>query len=365
MPLNMTFSRSDEFGETITVYFPGKGAKTAGGTHPHFDKIVEKAMAGDASALDLFDLALTAGTKFEQLTERISVAYGRVFFDGEEQDNALTQQISRFIEEDVDDWQPLVNFYDNVQQNPNEHSREHLYRWLTQQDAEGGFTITPDGMIVGYKSVNSTVNEGVFESINKGTAIVNGEVIEGKIPNEIGSVVEMPRNEVAFDPAVGCHTGLHVGTYNYAATFSGDSMLEVHVNPRDVVSVPTESNSQKMRVCRYLVAGVIVNQYDTALSEDYEGDELELSDEEMIALAAELNTTLKTLNDLAPKPKKAPRVKKDEVFEDTDKRRAGRKLKVVKVLKADGVAVVESLDTGKVTKVALNRLNSRKYRRVN
>jgi hypothetical protein len=42
-------------------------------------------------------------------------------------------------------------------------------------------------------------------------------------------------------------------------------MLEVHVNPRDVVSVPTDSNWQKVRCCRYKVVDVIDQPYSTAV----------------------------------------------------------------------------------------------------
>jgi hypothetical protein len=50
----------------------------------------------------------------------------------------------------------------------------------------------------------------------------------------------------------GCSVGLHVGTYDYASNFTLN-VLEVHVNPRDVVSVPTDSNWAKVRCCRYVV----------------------------------------------------------------------------------------------------------------
>jgi len=152
-----------------------------------------------------------------------------------------------------------VNFLENLSTNPNPESVEQLYDWL---EASDGFTLTPEGMILGYKGVRVTADGG-FESIHSGKAIVNGEEIVGTIPNAVGDVIEMPRDEVTFNPARGCSQGLHVGTYEYASGFAQGALLEVVVNPRDVVSVPTECSAQKMRTCRYTVVGTISKQYDT------------------------------------------------------------------------------------------------------
>jgi len=155
----------------------------------------------------------------------------------------------RFLDEGVDDWKPLIAFLEKVQQNPQEHSRNQLFEWLTRQV----FTITDDGDIIGYKSVKSD-GAGGFTSISSGTALVNGEVKTGRIPQRVGDVVTMPRSEVAFDPSQGCSTGLHVANWDYASTWtSHDAVLAVAVNPRDVVSVPTDCDFQKVRVCRYTV----------------------------------------------------------------------------------------------------------------
>ena len=181
----------------------------------------------------------------------------------------------RFLEAGVEDWVPLVKFFENVQANPNEHSREQLYNWLAKRD----FTITPDGLIVGYKGVTRD-----YRSILSGTATVDGVVYKGQIPNHIGAVVEMPRDQVQWDPSVGCHTGLHVGTYEYANGFAQGVLLEVHVNPRDVVSVPTDCDWAKVRVCRYVVVGTIDQPYTTPVigfDWDWEDEDDDLDGEDV------------------------------------------------------------------------------------
>lgn len=261
----------------ITVFVPGSSRPlVAGPDHPSFAAIKSGLLDGDSPdpvVTDLFDVAATAGERFSRLSDRVTAANGRLYLDGDEVDNALANQVVRFLSDDVDDWMPLVNFFEKVQSNPNEHSRTQLYDWLSRRD----FTITEDGDFVGYKGVRKT-DDG-YESIHRGPAIVNGVSVDGAVPNNPGDEVEMARSAVAHDPAVGCHSGLHVGTYDYARSFSHGAVLEVHVNPRDVVSVPTDCEWAKVRTCRYTVVDAIDTPY-TSPYLDVDG-EFDPDDEEL------------------------------------------------------------------------------------
>jgi len=322
--LSYTLVGNEEGESNITLFVEGRKPLTAHSSHPRFEEIVAGVLAGDEEVYDLFDISQLAGQKFERLSERVSVSNGRVFFDGEELDNSLSETIIRFVSEGVEDWKPLVNFFENVQQNPNPHSRENLYEWLVAQK----ITITPSGQIVGYKGVCKD-DDGNFVSSSQGTATVNGEVFTGQIPNPIGGVVEMPRSTVDHAPGVACATGLHVGSFEYAKGFA-PVLLEVHVNPRDVVNVPDAS--WKMRTCRYTVVQVIEDRYETAV----------VPDADPAAQVAEAY-------DLRP----------GTVFEDTDKRREGRTLKVTEI---DGDEAVVKSSTGTTRRVKISRLFTRKYK---
>lgn len=245
-----------EDGSNLSVFIPGQAPQVAHSSHPNFEAILEGVLAGDESVIGLFDVALTAASKFERLSDRVTTANGRLYLDGDEVDNSLAKQVVRFLKEGQDDWLPLVLFFEKVQQNPNEHSREQLFTWLDKRD----FTITQDGDIIGYKGV-ARQPDGSFVSVSAGKAIVNGEVHTGQIPNPIGATIEMPREEVHHDPSTGCSTGLHVGNYRYANSFARGGLLACLVNPRDVVSVPTDSDWEKVRVCRYVVAETIEVPY--------------------------------------------------------------------------------------------------------
>ena len=58
---------------------------------------------------------------------------------------------------------------------------------------------------------------------------------------------------MAWDPSAGCAQGLHAGSYDYAKQYASGVLLLVKINPRDVVSVPTDSDWAKIRTSRYEV----------------------------------------------------------------------------------------------------------------
>lgn len=251
----------------LTVYpEDGPALVASSESHPNFDTLVDKARAGDESVYQDFDPSRKAAEGFQRVSERVTVRDGVVYFDGDPVDNALTRHILAFMEGGEDDFMPLVNFFEKVASNPEPHSREQLYRWLSKHD----FPITEDGDIVAYKGVRA-LGDGRYTSISHGTAVVDGVTHAGAIPNAVGSVVEMPRSQVQHDPTVGCHKGLHAGTWNYAHSFAQGATMTVSINPRDVVSVPTDCDDQKVRVCRYTVTDIVeVPHTKPVLRNDYE-----------------------------------------------------------------------------------------------
>jgi hypothetical protein len=266
-------------GENLTAFIDGE-MYTADQTHPNFNRIVDAVRAGDENAASLFDPGKTAAERFERLSERVSVKNGSIYFDNEQVSNALTTKVVDFMNEGIEDFGPLVNFFEKIMTNENSHSRDQLFRWLEPRR----FTITPDGNFLAYKGVRTVPSENgtEYQSISTGRAISDGIEYNGPIPNPVGAVVEMPRSEVQHDPTVGCHTGLHAGTYSYASGFSQGAVLMVEINPRDVVSVPTDCNSEKLRVCRYVVKEVVTNEYSGAMrdfSEDLDDEDLDEYDD--------------------------------------------------------------------------------------
>jgi len=259
----------NEAGAAITAIDANGEMFQATNTHPNWDAIVKGVVDGDENVFRLFDHAKVAAEKFERVSDRVTVANGQVFFDNELIEGPLPEQILRFIEQDVADWQPLVNFIEKLMTNLEPHTREQLYNWLTKQQ----ITITEDGDFLAFKGVRAGSEDGKYFSVHSGRAIVDGQVYNGPIPNYVGAVIEMPRNEVQHDPSVGCHTGLHAGTWDYASNFGHGAVLRVKINPRDVVSVPTDCDHAKLRTCRYEVIEVVQEEKTEAVYQTH-GDKV-------------------------------------------------------------------------------------------
>jgi hypothetical protein len=89
----------------------------------------------------------------------------------------------------------------------------------------------------------------------------------------------MDRSQVDDDPNNTCSYGLHVGAWDYVKGFNNGVILEVEVNPEDVVTIPYDYDSQKMRVCKYKVltateaprSEIVIDDED--LESDYSDDQ--------------------------------------------------------------------------------------------
>lgn len=255
-------------GDTFAVYFNGTDLFTATDDNPQLDTILERMRAGDFDGIEeLFNMEAALRQTFQQITERVAVRNGHVFFDGEVLDDAIEGLILRSLDAKTADYLPVVNFLEKVYTNISEHTRENLLTWLRAED----FQVTTTGDIVAYKGLRSD-----FTSITRGPATVDGEDVNGNVPNSVGSVVEIRRSDVVADPAQGCAYGLHAGTYGYASGFAQGALVEVHINPRDVVSVPTDCGAQKMRVARYRVVQQITTKPSETVRPAHEDDDFDV-----------------------------------------------------------------------------------------
>lgn len=258
---------------TVTAFNPDSDTPvyTANEAHPRWDDILTGLQVGDPAVWELFDVAKGVINSFRQVTDRVSYDGSNVLFDGDPIHSVLSRQLSRAIEDgDKDNFTALAKFWEKLESNPSEHSRQQAYDFLAAHE----FQITADGDVVGFKGVNfgytAADNTPVYRStassrvVGKPSAFVNGKPIPERatVPQTIGDVVTMPRSEVVHDPARACERGLHVSTQSYAQSFGRNgAVLEVHVNPRDIVSVPSDGGGEKVRVCRYKVARVAVEDY--------------------------------------------------------------------------------------------------------
>ena len=80
------------------------------------------------------------------------------------------------------------------------------------------------------------------------------------------TVVTMERNAVDDDKDRTCSSGLHFCSKDYLGHFGGERIMILKINPRDVVSIPSDYNDSKGRACRYEVIGELGVNPDEAFT---------------------------------------------------------------------------------------------------
>lgn len=286
--LSISFSVRTEDGEVKSGSFDS--------TSLNFDAVatlVESYIDGNMER-DVLGIALLSMSRpIEQVKERFRKIEGllngrvttndsTVLIDYDKIDPALEAHILRLLKGGLDpdtdtDWVAFSRFLDKLYSNTSENVRSQFFGWAaTVGSHENGFTLTEDGDLIAYKGVHKD-EKGTFWSSWSGTAYVDGEKHQGQIPNPIGSVIEMPRSEVSDDPSSPCSVGLHVGSYRFANSW-GEHTLMVQFSPAAIVSVPSDSAHQKIRVHRYKVLREVKTK------------------EESPTLGAETNTAVDTEN---------------------------------------------------------------------
>lgn len=232
-------------GSTITVFVDGI-SKTIDDTHPNFTLVREKLRKGAFDGIgELFTL-ITAVKSFCRGMVEIDPDSEIVRYRGEEVHGSLTDRILSMMREGFE-VQPLLNFLENLMDNPSKRAVDELYSFLEY----GKMPITPDGHFLAYKRVRAD-----YKSVH-----------DGKTDNSIGTVVEMPRNKVDEDSTRTCSDGLHFCSHEYLKSFSGEKVVVLKINPRDVVAIPRDYNDTKGRACRYEVVGELSpDEVERALS---------------------------------------------------------------------------------------------------
>ena len=126
-------------------------------------------------------------------------------------------------------------FLQNVFENPFIDAVQEIYEYCKAMD----FEITEDGCFLAYKYVNENLTSKY----------------DGKTKHAIGEYTEVThfdtnrRNE--------CSSGLHFCSKSYLSSYGGQTIIVVKINPKDVVSIPTDYNFAKGRCRRYMMVGYI------------------------------------------------------------------------------------------------------------
>lgn len=158
---------------------------------------------------------------------------GVLYWHGIKQESGIARRIVSDIEAGKFD-NRYVEFMRKLMLNPSYKSVEMLYDFLEHNK----FEILENGNILAYKGLKRTENGP-------------RDWFTGLVPNWANTTVTMPRNMVEDDPTKACSQGLHIASKEYARDYG--TVVEVSVDPADIVSVPYDYDNKKCRCCRYEV----------------------------------------------------------------------------------------------------------------
>lgn len=202
-----------------------------------FVELNEAVLNSDWEEVDkILDTRKTEEAIIEFANGKITYNDGIIFYLGTPIHNVLTNKIVSMIEEDYKNIDPMIKFLENLMKNPSKRSVDELYGFLEY----ASLPITEDGHFIAYKKVRED-----FKDIYTGT-----------IDNSVGEKPEMPRFSVDDNKDNTCSEGLHFCSKEYLGHFgtqSSNRVVILKINPRDVVSIPTDYNNTKGRCCLYEV----------------------------------------------------------------------------------------------------------------
>lgn len=222
-------------GNNIVVVINNK-PHTITTSHMSYEKIKQAIKASDWASVEKLVDPVKQVINYSK--GNVSVVSDVVTWNGLPLHGALVTRIVEMLKDEfpVD---PLVNFIDNLMQNPSKRAVDELYGFLEA----GNLPITPDGHFLAYKRVRGDYTD----------------IRTGKMDNSVGAIVEMPRNQVDDDKNRTCSTGLHFCSEAYLSdcyvSSSQYPTMILKINPRDVVSIPIDYNNAKGRACRYEIIG--------------------------------------------------------------------------------------------------------------
>lgn len=218
-------------GNNIVVVI-GNNTHTVSKTHISYQKVLDAIKADDWETVK--DVIEPKKIVLNYGQGNVSIQGDKLFWKQEELHNSLAARMIQMLQEGFP-IEPMVKFMENLMDNPSKRAVTELYRFLEKNN----LPITPDGHFLAYKKVR----ENYFD------------VHSNTMDNSVGKIVEMERNKVDDDKDNTCSSGLHFCSMEYLKSFGGERTMIVKINPRDVVSIPTDYKDSKGRACRYEVIG--------------------------------------------------------------------------------------------------------------
>lgn len=149
----------------------------------------------------------------------------------------------RFIDNnDIENGLRILKFLERLSLNPLDHARNELYDFALHNNLK----ITSAGTLLVYRSMNDNYVDGHTRSMF----------------NYSGFITCLPLDSCDQNSRNSCSRGLHLCTPSYGKYSS--KLLIAEVDPKDIVSIPKEYKSNKMR-CRAFKGIVEISDYERTL----------------------------------------------------------------------------------------------------
>jgi len=248
--MSTNFAYQIKENSTIVIFSDGK-LVTIGKNDINYEKVFNAIKIGD---YETASKALNIKSAIADVSDgRVSIYGDDVYVDDRVLPAAVSKRVAALLKNTNFNIKPLFRVLENIEQNPNDFSRNELYLFLEHND----LPFTPDGCFLAYKMVD----ENYYD------------LYTGTIRNMIGDKPEMPREEVDPNRYNTCSTGLHFCSFNYLSrAYCMDNkryhLMVVKVNPADVVSIPNDYDNAKGRCWKYEVVGEL-EHFDDSLPKGY------------------------------------------------------------------------------------------------
>lgn len=232
-------------GPTFLTVMINATTHTVNQDHANYTAIREALKAKDHDLVE--QLINVAKSIVTFVAGRVRIEGDQVFYGEFEVKGSIVQRIINMMREGFDA-QPMINFLENLMNNPSKRAVDELYGFLEVTS----LPITEDGCFLAYKKVRDDYKD----------------FYTGKMDNSVGVTLEMPRNQVDENKDSTCSYGLHFCSMSYLPHYHGGEgrVMIVKINPQDVVAVPSDYANAKGRACRYEIIGEHVSELTEAFT---------------------------------------------------------------------------------------------------
>lgn len=231
--------------KTITMII-GNRPESIAASHTNFAKIKAKLITGEHDDIPEL-LNVRKGIEAIGLGD-ITIEGDEVKYQGRVVPSYQAQKLISMYKQGHKNIEPYKMFVKNLMQNPSPRAIEEFARFADYKE----LPISEDGMIFAWRGLQE---DYWSRTGNLKTRVIKGKVNEqGQIFNGVGEEIEVERQDVDDDFRRECSFGCHVGSGAYAKDWGRNGkVVMVKFNPKDVVSVPADCNSQKCRLTHYWV----------------------------------------------------------------------------------------------------------------